>query len=493
MFILYFVIFCLVVSLLSYAIFYVFGKIFSVNMLFIKSHKKVGKSTFKSLVLSSNKEINIVKNITNNAPRISGDFSQNLAKQILAKFYLNYDYPTYLISVTNNNILSNIYSELAFLKTLENQGTFLNIILLTSCDIKRVYNLKYAISQLDYKVDVVGIYERNCLSSKEFSMLNMLNINYYCGTYFGENVAKYKDYCIKSQETNQYYAKTHSTMQSDLKQNYVLCNFCVEKSKTYNYLTNTEIIRFDFSRAQKREVLSCFLPLDNIKYFAVETHNFYIKIKDFDKDIEYYYFSNKPIFSKAVYNKKGIYFSYLNDSSFLYVFRAPEKKAFSSVLECEREFIKAQTLINNLPKVFVKSNNTELDEIVNKSLPQDIVRLMLKQNNVDNPSFKNFALLINHNAEIKTKTPLDLAVAKYFHLLTTYYGVEFGKSGIYLSYKKDKLIDSKIFFKKGTQNYSVNIFNKNLNPDTYAFGGVEYSGTNYIPYNKLSQSLNLQM
>ena len=463
-------------------------------MAFIKSKKRVSKAVFNNLILSSKQEVNIVKNIANNCPRLSGDFSLEKAKLILAKYNINFDCQTYIISVTNNTNLSTVNQELTLLKKLETNGTYLNILLVATCDIDKVYKLKYQIAQLDFTIDIIGIYNRENILPSEYYALNMLNVNYYCGTHFDENIAKFKGYSIKSKEGTLYDKELNSTMHSSQRQRYVLCNYCIERSKTYDYLTDTEITRLDLSCAQGKEIISYFISLEDIKYFHVEVNKFYIKINDFDLKKEYYYFSNKPIFSNAIYNKKGIYFSFVNNSNFIYIFRSNKMKELPSILECERDFLRAQTLLNNLPKVVVKSKNLELDDIVNNRLPQSIIKQMYSQDNLEKTLFRNFATLSYKVAkEQKPKSGFDKTICKYFSLLSTYYGVGFGNDGIYLSYNKDKLIDSKVSFKKGNNNYSVNISNKNLASETFAFNGVEYTGINYLPYNKLSQSLNLQM
>lgn len=494
MIIFYFIIFSIALSLVSYSMFYILRKVFYVNLVFIKNKRKVSKQNSNKLILSSKQDVNIAKNISNNYPRIEESFSLEKCKLFLSKFNINFDHPVYLINVTNNTSIKNIYSELQLLKQFENNAVYLNVIILTSCDVKRAYNLKYFISQLDFINDVIGIYPRENLSSIEYMYLNMLNINYYCGMHFGETIAKNKDYCIKNKENIPFNREMNSTMQNCVKQRYVLCNKYIEKCKTYNYITDTEITRFDFSCSEGKEVVSCFIPFFDLKFFRVEVHNFYIKIKNFVTQKEFFYTSNKPIFSNAIFNKKGIYFSFVNNSNFVYIFKANEHKEFSSILECEREFLRAQTLLNCLPKVNVKSNNYELDEMVNTILPQNIVKLALNQENLDKELFKNFCNLSSFDFWKKyEKTQLFYTIEKYFNMLSTYYGIKFGKGGIYLSKNKDKLLSSNIQFKKGLNNYSINILNKHLNSETFAFNGVEYTGINYLPFNKLSQSLNLQM
>lgn len=491
MVIFYIVLISLFISSISYALFIILSKLLQANITFVKSKMKVSKSSLNRLIISDPMRLKIVQNINENCPRLSDDFDLKKAKEILSPLTLNFDFPTYVLEVTNNSIISNVYKEISFFKTLEKNGTYVNLVVITACDPKRAYNLKHCLAKLDFEVSPVRLFAKNDLSTMQTQLLNMLNINYYCGVKINVNRGNIAEYCIKSRKNTPYTINMNSTMQTGQKQRWVLCNFEVTKNQTYNYITDTYITRLDFSKAEGKEIVTKFLPLDNIKYFNVEVHGFYIKLTNFDSGEQVFFSSNRPIFSKAIFNKKGIYFSFVVDTQFIYITRSCQRQNMESILECERAFIKSQTLLNNLPKISVKSSNAVLDEMVNITLPNQIIKLALSDEFEANDSFKAFAFLSREFTFGTDK--LSKLILKYFDILRTYYGVEFGKKGVYLSSKKEKLIDSKVTFKKQNEVFSIDIKNKNLDPMTYKIGGVEYTGTNYLPYDKLSKTLILQM
>ena len=149
--------------------------------------------------------------------------------------------------------------------------------------------------------------------------------------------------------------------------------------------------------------------------------------------------------------------------------------------------------MSSLPKVRVESSNSEIDKLVNKLLPSKIISQFLQRPFEDNNLFGCFANLENKPLQGATTSKLSYLVNRYFDTLKRYYGVEFGESGLYLTKQKTQLLSSRLTFKKGSISYTLQIKNTGLNGETFKFREIEYTGINYIAYDKLSSSLVLQM
>ncbi len=498
MIILYFCLGCIALSLFSYIIFICTCGIFQSNFSYIKSLKKVSKKKINKVLISASDKSQILQKINNNFPRLEQDFDIKKARFLFNKLGLNFAQPCYVIKVSESSNFGMILEELAFLKKLDSQGICLNIILLCRCEQKRVYDLKYSLASLDFGSCPCRLFCLNDLSCDDIDMLESLNINYSCGTNFNDNILKNDNYRIFSKEKVGYDSVLNSTMQTQdfsLVQKWVLCNYCIESKTTYDFVKETKITRFDFSKAKGKDKICKFIPFEKLKYFHISIDGYSVKIVDFERGETKYFYSNRPIFNSAVYNKKGLYFSYTIDNSFVYIFEGKNIDTSSSLLALESSFIKAQTALASLPRFKAVSANPAIDEMVNFTLPRQMLKLLLNSPFKEAKYFNKYANLSGHDIESEEDSfscvlPL---VKKYFSLLKIYYGLDFGQKGLYLSYNKNRLLNSNISFKKGGKSYSLKILNNGYAADTFKLKGIEHSGTNYLPYEKLYQSLVLQM
>ncbi len=487
-------IFLITISLAIFFIYYILQTLIECNITYIKSKTKVSKKQINKLITNSKFDLDIINKITKNNPRLGDDFDLKKCKDFMQKYGLNFDLPLYMILLNNDYDFSQVMSEICSIKKLENQGVYTNLVIISTCSQEQYNKTKYALSQLDFKYNPCRLIEKNNLVSYDFSVLCKLNINYYCGVRFGQNVAKYAYYCLKSKNGECYAKRQLSTMQNGTNERLVLCKNTVEVSSVYDYREDVFVDRFDMTKA-KGEIKFCkFIPCDSLKYFDVLVEDYKICIRDFCQDKCYYFLSNLPIFSGAIFNKQGLYFDCKISAKYLYILKSTTQLKTDSIINCENYFIKAKSALENLPKVKVYSTNKDLDSVINKNLPESIINEFFKKKNISTQTFRAFCTLDkNLLTTCKTSDKLSFLVNKYFTLLDVYYGITFGEKGIYLSKQKDKLLDSFVSFKKGGTNYSIKIKKSNFAGDTFKFRGVEYTGTNYIPYTNLSPSLILQM
>ena len=487
-------IFLITLSLAIFFIYYILQTLIECNITYIKSKSKVSKKQINELITNSKFDLDIINKITKNTPRLGEDFDLKNCKEFMQKYGLNFDLPLYMILLNNDYDFSQVMSEICSIKKLENQGVYTNLIIISNCSQEQYNKLKFAISQLDFVYNPCRLIERNNLISKDYLVLCKLNINYYCGIRFGQNVAKSTHYCLKSKNGECYAKHKSSTMQNGTIERLVLCKNVIEVSSVYDYKEDIFVNRFDMTGAKGEIKFSKFIPCDSLKYFDVAIADYKMCIRDFCQDKCYYFLSNLPIFSGAVFNKQGIYFDCKISAKYLYVFCLNKELKTDSIINCESYFIKAKSALESLPKVKVCSQNKELDSVINKTLPQGILNEFFKRQNMSSQSFRAFCTLDKSFLQTgKTTDKLTFLVNKYFALLDIYYGISFGEKGIYLSKQKDKLLDSFVSFKKENANYSIKIKKSNFAGDTFKFRGIEYTGTNYIPYANLSPSLILQM
>ncbi len=492
-----FVISSAVFSLISFVIYYCIYKIFETNILNIKYSKKLSQKTLNKVAVSDKKLSEIIAKLKHNCPKLKSQKEYEKTRVCLDGLKCNFDLPFYVVNISNNDKSYEYIEELCAIKELERQGVLLNLIVISSLSPKRAYNLKYTLASLDFEKDIVRLFCPEDLSAMQNNSLKMLNINYVCGNILCQNNTKSTDYCLKAPNNRVYYAKTHNTMQTDAKsifcKSFVQGTSVVEQTECFNYLDQTLITRFDFSKACDGNSISKFLPFDGLKYFDVNIADKQIIIQDFEHKTALYLSSNLPVFVGAHYDKTGLYFCHKMTSNFVYFLTSKNEIKDLSLFGCEGALIKAKSLMSSLPKVRVESSNSEIDKLVNKLLPSKIISQFLQRPFEDNNLFGCFANLENKPLQGATTSKLSYLVNRYFDTLKRYYGVEFGESGLYLTKQKTQLLSSRLTFKKGSISYTLQIKNTGLNGETFKFREIEYTGINYIAYDKLSSSLVLQM
>lgn len=473
------------------------SRLFEYNYLTIKYSHKVSKSSINKMLINGKNNEEILQKINFNMPRLKLDFSMEKMRQILTPLGVNFKQKFYVINITDMSNMKAIIEELTFLKRLEREGIAINILVITHGCPNRAYNIKYALASLDFCLSVVRVYDSDELDCMSISMLNMLNINYYCGTKIAENVTKNANYRYISADGGVYVEKLHSTMQKGkgyAERQSVLCNYNIVEATTYDYSRDVLVTRLDFSGAKKGDKVEKFISLDLSNYFTISVTPCTVKVTDFERQTELYFTSNKPIFLDAIYNKKGIYFSYKIDSPYIYIFRSKCELKVTNIFDCESIFLRAATSLNNLPKLKVKSNDTDLDDIINSVLPEKILSFFFENPNREKSQFRAFACL-NEMALDKELLSSNITpyATKYFDILRNKYGISFGSKGIYLSKNKTELLSSKVTLKRKGQTYTFDIKNEGLGEGTFRLGGVEYSGINFVSFDKMLLPISLQM
>lgn len=495
MIILLFVLSFIICSILICLVLMSVAKLFESNYSSLKCSKKVSKSTVNKLLVSGKNNEEILQKINFNIPRLKADFDLNKAKEVLSPLGVDFGHKFYVFEVTDNTSSLQLFEEFAMLKRLEREGTKLNIVVLTNCLPKKIYNIKYALANFDFCLSVVRIYDINDISLYQRAYLRMLNINYYCGTIISNNITKSTDYCYfvtgKERGTN----FSHSTMQT--KSGYVskyVEDCCIREDTTYDYIKDIVTTRIDFSDAPKDCTISKFIPINVSNYFIISQSSNTICVKDFETQKVIYYTCNKPIFLDAKFNKKGIYFSYKLDTQYLYIFESKTELLVNNIFACESIFIKSATLINRLPKVKVESEDKDLDEVINFVLPSKILKRFFEDISRGKCQFRAFALMDENSFDRSIlSSNLTTLISKFFDILKTKYGITFGQSGIYLSKNRTALLSSKITFRHKGQVYNFDIKNQGLEGDTFKLKGIEYTGINFVSFDKMLSPISLQM
>lgn len=495
MIILLFVFSFIICSILICLVLISIAKLFESNYSSLKCLKKVSKSMVNKLLISGKNNEEILQKINFNIPRLKADFDLKKAKEILAPLGVNFEYKFYVFEVTDNTSSIQLFEEFAMLKRLEREGVKLNIIVLTNCSPKKSYNIKYTLASFDFCLSVVRIYDFNDINLYQRCYLKMLNINYYCGTIIANNITNIADYRYFLAGKEKTVNSLHSTVQT--RSGYV--SKCVEdcnirEDTTYDYIRDIVTTRIDFSDAPKDCVVSKFIPINVSNYFIITQSSNTICIKDFATQKVVHYTCNKPIFLDAKFNKKGIYFSYKPDTQYLYIFESKTELLVNNIFACESIFIKSATLINRLPKVKVESEDKDLDEVINFILPSKILKRFFEDISRGKSQFRLFALMDENSFDRSIlSSNLTALISKFFDILKTKYGIAFGQSGIYLSKNRTALLSSKITFRHKGQVYNFDIKNQGLEGDTFKLKGIEYTGINFVSFDKMLSPISLQM
>lgn len=486
-----------IISLLGCLLLIAISRLFEYNYLAIKYSHKVSKSSINKLLINGKNNEEILQKINSNMPRLKLDFNMEKMRQILAPLGVNFKQKFYVINVTDASNMKAIIEELTLLKRLEREGVALNIIVITNACPKRAYNIKFALASLDFCLSTVRIYDILELDSMSIFMLNMLNINYYCGTKIAENITKNANYRYISADGGVYKEELHSTMQKGkgyAESKSVLCNHNIVEATTYDYSRDVLVTRLDFSEAKKGDKVEKFISLDLSNYFTISATSTTIRVVDFERQTELYFTSNKPIFLDAIYNKKGIYFRYKIDSPYIYIFRSKCELKVANIFDCESIFLRAATSLNNLPKLKVKSNDSDLDDIINSVLPEKILSFFFESPSREKSQFRAFACLNEMALDRELlSSKITPYATKYFDTLRHRYGISFGSKGIYLSKNKTELLSSRVALKRKGQTYNFDIKNEGLDDGTFRLGGVEYSGINFVSFDKMLLPISLQM
>ena len=290
----------------------------------------------------------------------------------------------------------------------------------------------------------------------------------------------------------EYKKATHSTMQNRCYDKWVLCNYNVSKYSTYNYLENYGIDRFECSGNQEI-ILSRFISLEGIKYFVIDKQGDHIIIRDFLTKKETVYQCNLPVFYGCKITKKGIYFEAKINSQYLYILKSTIVREKLSLLDCESMYIRALTSINNTRNLCVKSQNEQIDLFVNNTLPDRIISRFLQFPDGELNSFLAFANLDFSRINIFDNGLLSRDVKLYFWYLKTYYGIDISSSGIYCTNNCDKLLQSKITFKKNDQKYAFEVVKNDYNNALCSGYKGDFSGRNFISFKDISAPISLQI
>ena len=220
-------IFLMTISLVLYLFYGVLQTLIECNITYIKSKVKVSKRQINKLITNSKFDLDIINKITKNTPRLGEDFDIKNCKEFMQKYGLNFDLPLYMIMLNNDYDFSQVMSQICSIKKLENQGVYTNVVVVSNCSQEQYNKIKYALAQVDFKYNPCRLIERNNLISKDYLVLCKLNINYYCGVRFGQNVAKYAHYCLKSKNGECYARQQLGTIQSGAVERWVLCKNAV--------------------------------------------------------------------------------------------------------------------------------------------------------------------------------------------------------------------------------------------------------------------------
>ena len=142
----------------------------------IKYSKKLTKKSINKVIVSDKKLAEIKEKITLNFSRLKSQNEYEKMKTYLGLLGVNFEFPFFVIELSNNSKCLEYIEELCAIKQLEKQGLFVNLIIISSMSPRRNYNLKYNIANIDYEHNIVRLYTQEDLSAMQINMIKTVKL-----------------------------------------------------------------------------------------------------------------------------------------------------------------------------------------------------------------------------------------------------------------------------------------------------------------------------